>query len=761
MPETRATRAAATSLCGRIAASKKRTDAAVPLSGRRPPQRRRHVGRSKAKEASPPAEDGERESDRGAESEAAVEDEEEEGSQDGIEDEAVAASPDESVSASDSSSDTNAGSGDQDARGYEKQGEDVEHEYYGNDDDPDDDDDDDEDSDDDGFVHINPMDPRATPDSAALGITATYLIACGITSSLSCEKSKLAPQWDSISRSPQYKLMVNDKDCADGENVRRVKLLDAFMLWQKMRRRPHTAELIACRPQLIDKLIDLIGTKLPPPPLYESKRTAKILVNLLTQKYIAIKLTKASDGLPRKKTARDIPLHEDTDFLTLWEQGGHPVPVDDQGIILLQKRVENDIRTRRLPELARLYSWEKCLQQVNAFLIEIGEYTENEVDLDEIAELVEVHAITSLEKRPNAGGSSGDGGGHYGPGSSEDSDSSGPDVEGNQEEPTNGLYREENDDDDEDDFQLSPALLGDLVANIMTREDTLAAANAARKGKGRARPDSERMTPTPNPRRARPKARNLSHDEYGDPDGDAEKYIPTASLSGRRRRRNTASPDVSSGDEGRAGLTAEQAMRGLESAGRKLRRDVQDPIERLYPAVDREFPRQSPRLQKQQKTATNKRKRRSAAPAVPAESDSSSDRMSESSRDHAKKKHKRAARKSVVEARALSASPPPLDRAPSVPREASAQPAPAAQAGPRKRTAWSEEDIAELDRGLTRYRDEYARWKMILEDGLARGRFAGRTNVMLKDKARQMKTARIKAGLPLGGFIWAPDRAEN
>ncbi|KAI8589472.1 hypothetical protein BDZ88DRAFT_418301 [Geranomyces variabilis] len=758
MPDTRAVRAAAARSSGRIAASKKGVGPKTPLPVR-PPLRGR-AARSREEEASPPADDSERDSSSDSESEAASEDEEER-LLDRSEDESIVTSPDESAAGHESSSDSDSGDGDQDTREYEKQNENAAAED-GNEDE--DNGNNTEDGDDEDMVVINRMDPRATPDSAVLGITATYLIACEITSSLSCAKPKLTSQWDNVLRSPQYKLMVNDKDCTDGENVRRVKLLDAFLLLQKMRRRPYTADLIAGRPQLIDQLVDLIGTRLPPPELYESKRTAKILVNLLTQKYIATKLAKADPQSPRKKTARDRPLDEDTDFLTLWEQGGHPVPVEDQGIILLQKRVEHDIRTRELPELARLYSWEKCLQQVNAFLIEIGEYTENDIDLDEIAQLVELDAMTSLERGPNASGSSGGEGDHYGPATSGESDSPGPDVDINHEAGTKGHHRDENDDDD--DFHLTPALLGELCADIRTREDALSAANTARKGKGRALPDSEFMTSTPNSRRARRKTRSISRGRNGDshddfyPDGNSDGYNWAVSSSGRRRRRSTESGNISSGGEGRAGLTAEQAMHGLESAGRKLRRDVQDPIERLYPAVDREFPRQSPRLQKQKKTPA--KRKRSSVPAQPPsnERSSSSDRTSEFSGSRSQKKRKRTARRSVAE-RAASPSPRPSSRAPSVPREGSARPAAAARAEPRQRTAWSEEDIAELDRGLTRYRDEYARWKAILEDGRARGRFAGRTNVMLKDKARQMKTARIKAGLPLGGFVWARDRGDT
>ncbi|KAJ3172044.1 hypothetical protein HDU88_006856 [Geranomyces variabilis] len=752
MPDTRATRAAAARSSGRIAASKKGASPKTPLPVR--PSLRGPAARSREKEASPPADDSERDSSGDSESEAAGEDEDER-MQDRNEDEPIAASPDQSASSQESSSDSDSGDGDQDTREYEKQNENAVAEDQ---DEAEDNGSDSEDGDDQDMVVINRMDPRATPESAVLGITATFLIACEITSSLSCAKPKLTPQWNNVLRSPQYKLMVNDKDCADGENVRRVKLLDAFLLLQKMRRRINSADLIAGRPQLIDQLVDLIGTRLPPPELYESKRTAKILVNLLTQKYIATKLAKADLQLPRKKTARDRPLDEDTDFLTLWEQGGHPVPVADQGIILLQKRAEHDIRTRELPELARLYSWEKCLQQVNAFLIEIGEYTENDVDLDEIAQLVELDAMASLERRPNASGSSGDEGHPYGPASSGESDSSSPDVDVNHEAGTKGHHRDENDDDD-DDFQLTPALLGELCADIRTREDALSAANTARKGKGRALPDSEFTTSTPNPRRARRKTRSISRGLNGDshddfyPDGNSDGYT-------RRRRRSTESGDIPSGGEGRADLTAEQAMRGLESAGRKLRRDVQDPIERLYPAVDREFPRQSPRLQKQKKTPAKRKRRSGPAQLASNERSSSSDRTSEFSGSRSQKKRKRTARRSVAE-RAASPSPRPSSRAPSAPREGSAQPAAAARAEPRQRTPWSEEDIAELDRGLTRYRDEYARWKAILEDGRARGRFAGRTNVMLKDKARQMKTARIKAGLPLGGFVWATDRADT
>ncbi|KAI8821977.1 uncharacterized protein EV422DRAFT_525173 [Fimicolochytrium jonesii] len=76
----------------------------------------------------------------------------------------------------------------------------------------------------------------------------------------------------------------------------------------------------------------------------------------------------------------------------------------------------------------------------------------------------------------------------------------------------------------------------------------------------------------------------------------------------------------------------------------------------------------------------------------------------------------------------------------------------------RKRRRWSAEDEAELERGLLKFKHAPRRWRLILDEGKARGCFLGRNNVDLKDKARQMKEARAKSGIGLGGFEFAVDR---
>ncbi|KAJ3018490.1 hypothetical protein HKX48_002866 [Thoreauomyces humboldtii] len=83
------------------------------------------------------------------------------------------------------------------------------------------------------------------------------------------------------------------------------------------------------------------------------------------------------------------------------------------------------------------------------------------------------------------------------------------------------------------------------------------------------------------------------------------------------------------------------------------------------------------------------------------------------------------------------------------------------ESGPRKRRRWSQEDEDELERGLQIHTFAAKRWRMILNDGLAKGRFEDRTNVDLKDKARQMREARKKAGLPLGGWRFGSERGDQ
>ncbi|KAJ3160853.1 hypothetical protein HDU86_008213 [Geranomyces michiganensis] len=731
-----------------------------------------------------------------------IEEEEELTGQDSVENESTSASPDGSLAADDDRVGVSTDSENSETHVYPEQmpeGLMDEEAQENNDDDFGDDDEHD-------TRPISRMDPRAQPESAIIGITATYLIACEITSSLSCAKKKLKFLWETLVTAEQYKQFINEIDCTFDENVRRAKLLAAFELWQNMQRCSNSAELIARRPQLIDELVDLIGTKLPQPSLYESNRTAKILVNLLTQKYIALKLAAVGENNSHTRTAHAHPLEEDTDFLTMWEQGGHPV--DEQRLLSHEKRVEHDIRTHTVTELARIYSWLKCLRQIGAFLVEIGENTEHDVDLDVIAAAVKRDVFDS-QRSSSASGNSEDerldddyragssGSSHHSqfnngdgirPNSvgttmnslNRDGDNdNGADTGPDHDRTTNGRHWEEaEDDDDDDNFQMNAALLGELVADIQSRENALAAAHTARKGKGRVSAEhaSERMTPTPNPSRAR-RTRRASHENTSDGSHPA----PNKTRDGEtprvtRGRTSTPSGRTSSGHP-KAGLTANETLRGLESAGRQLRRDVQDPIERLYPAVDLEFPRQSPRLREQRRSALSSRTRRAPAELDDDESSSSYNSATNSPPPSAQKRRKRNTSRWSTPAPADAArsitpsappSPPRPPRSPSSasnvrqtsarPEAAAAAATPAERAAPRSRCAWAEEDVAELERGLIRHHHKYACWRMILNDGLARGRFAGRTNVMLKDKARQMKQARSKAGLPLGGFEWALDR---
>lgn len=76
----------------------------------------------------------------------------------------------------------------------------------------------------------------------------------------------------------------------------------------------------------------------------------------------------------------------------------------------------------------------------------------------------------------------------------------------------------------------------------------------------------------------------------------------------------------------------------------------------------------------------------------------------------------------------------------------------------RPRRHWAERDISELARLLDLYHDSPQRWKKILELGSSNNFFAGRSNVDLKDKARQMKEVMLREGKDLGVWKFAVDR---
>ncbi|ORZ38077.1 hypothetical protein BCR44DRAFT_391896 [Catenaria anguillulae PL171] len=94
---------------------------------------------------------------------------------------------------------------------------------------------------------------------------------------------------------------------------------------------------------------------------------------------------------------------------------------------------------------------------------------------------------------------------------------------------------------------------------------------------------------------------------------------------------------------------------------------------------------------------------------------------------------------------------------------AAAAPAPAAGAAPRARprrprTAWTIEEEEALERAMEEFADCPTSWAEILRrHGQPGGPLARFDQVQLKDKARNIKTKRRKAGLPLGVFECATD----
>ncbi|KAJ3089397.1 hypothetical protein HK102_006472 [Quaeritorhiza haematococci] len=70
------------------------------------------------------------------------------------------------------------------------------------------------------------------------------------------------------------------------------------------------------------------------------------------------------------------------------------------------------------------------------------------------------------------------------------------------------------------------------------------------------------------------------------------------------------------------------------------------------------------------------------------------------------------------------------------------------------RRAWTNDELDALEEGMRRHGTQ---WAVILRDDDLGRRLAGRSQVQLKDKARNEKKRRVNKGLPMGPFKWACD----
>lgn len=76
----------------------------------------------------------------------------------------------------------------------------------------------------------------------------------------------------------------------------------------------------------------------------------------------------------------------------------------------------------------------------------------------------------------------------------------------------------------------------------------------------------------------------------------------------------------------------------------------------------------------------------------------------------------------------------------------------------QSRKQWTDDDVNELARLLAIHHNSSHRWKTILDTGQRNNFFIGRTNINLKDKARQMKELHIKQNKDVGVWMHAVNR---
>ncbi|KAJ3186052.1 hypothetical protein HDU85_000966 [Gaertneriomyces sp. JEL0708] len=184
-------------------------------------------------------------------------------------------------------------------------------------------------------------------------------------------------------------------------------------------------------------------------------------------------------------------------------------------------------------------------------------------------------------------------------------------------------------------------------------------------------------------------------------------------------------------------------LQGLDEAARAFRREVQDPMQRVYEEVNRQFPREAGDQQAGDGSARR-------LPRDWAEDDL---RYPLAIDPHY--------RLQINGGRPTLAFQAPHEREASMAPSLAESTTTSIYRPRRPRRPWPPADVEMLERGLMVHQNHPRRWRLILDQGVAEGLFEGRTNVDLKDKARQMREARTRAGLPLGGFMYAHDRPDR
>ncbi|TPX68108.1 hypothetical protein SpCBS45565_g03343 [Spizellomyces sp. 'palustris'] len=329
------------------------------------------------------------------------------------------------------------------------------------------------------------------------------------------------------------------------------------------------------------------------------------------------------------------------------------------------------------------------------------------------------------------------------------------------------------DDDEEDDdfFHLGndPNLLGQLVHELEERETS--DIQSTRQPTRLSQTPENLLSPTRMVTRKRQQATPLSQVREAS-------RTPTR-VTKAKRVPGGGGKDTSTTPRQRTKRASEKAdiLEGLDAAREVFSQNVRDPIERVYQAVDAEFPRQEPPTPSPRPVP---RSRPAPRPSDVFTSDEEEVRETVARRDRiAEQKAKKRAeagrtRREKERARVIATphsnasptgNPRTIVAAPADPRrmlEVSGARSPSVTSsggtGPRRRRMWTRQDEEELERGLEKHQYHTRRWRLILDEGKAKGLFQGRHNVDLNNKARQMKEARLKAGLPLGGFEYALDR---
>ncbi|KAJ3176510.1 hypothetical protein HDU87_005204 [Geranomyces variabilis] len=583
--------------------------------------------------------------------------------------------------------------------------------------------------------------PGATPDSRVIGIKAAVLIGLEVTGSLIDDNVQFTKaMWEDIRECEEYSQMIVAEDCDVSESVRRVKVLAAYDSLRRMQRHMHGSEesLLMTRRNLLEVVAHLLMSGMPPPS-NNNKVTTKVLQEVFIQSYIHRRLLMISES---SNETDDELADEDVALESLWNPS---LPAVNAYLTAkVKSQVEAKIRKDSLDTLMEKHPWDTFYNAAQAHVRQIAEKTERDIDLAALAAEVKTHLLSKaadaesqksvveiISEDEDAGPESGQpsrdtsvdaqesenisvSSGKVTPVAGSDNDPDGAQPSGNtsadaRESSENISDSSGHDDgvppvasdqgDPHEDDELDPAVRGDIIAQLMAREEALAHATRAAKGKGRAETPTVHESPA----------------VTGTPPIDFTPSLTSIPGPCSPLSKPSKMPAAPRSANKKAASTSRSAPNGACHKSASLADTPKAPA------------RQTPKVA----VATSPRPAASASRLTSA---------------------------AAASCQLTDTGEPIVPAAQSPAPENST--AAASPSGRRRRVAWSRADEEELERGLAFHRDEYARWRAILVEGQTKGRFEGRTNVMLKDKARQMKEARKRAGLTLGGFQWATDRAE-